>query len=311
MYRLNRTAAMGLTHAKASRRGAEIRAQCPVHNGGEDSLSITERHGNAVWYCFAGCDGRDVGRELEARGVITRTEDPRPRRDRAEEKRREAQREERTRRWMSGIWRESALGCHRIALEWYAHRGFPAALVLPLFEPGTGDLRFHAPREWIVAPVRDRNGSIIGLHTTRLGEWVRERRGTAVRRSHGAVAGGAIRLYGTPATHLCVSEGCETAIAFRALGLTNLPVWAAISAGGIERLELPAGVERVTVLADFDGAGITAFERLRKRLHGQVAVDVYLPRTGHGTDFNDDWLATEGLRRAGTTEGRAGHEAST
>ncbi|MDF1551678.1 MAG: toprim domain-containing protein [Deferrisomatales bacterium] len=101
----------------------------------------------------------------------------------------------------------------------------------------------------------------------------------------GATRGAAVRLYPLDGDRLAVAEGIETALAVHQLA--GLPCWAAISAGGLERVELPSAAREVFVCADHDenGAGQRAAEHLARRLvaEGRV-VRVALPLEP-GTDF--------------------------
>ncbi len=63
------------------------------------------------------------------------------------------------------------------------------------------------------------------------------------------ITGAAVRLFGA-GPHIAVTEGIETAVAVHEA--TRLPVWAAISAGGMEKLQIPAGIDSVTIYADND-----------------------------------------------------------
>lgn len=99
------------------------------------------------------------------------------------------------------------------------------------------------------------------------------------------VTGGAIRLY-PPAARMGVAEGIETAIA--ANMLTGLPVWAAVSAGGIESFQPPKACEHLTIFGDADASytGQAAAYALAKRLaRSGVACEVRMPDAG---DWNDE-----------------------
>jgi phage/plasmid primase-like uncharacterized protein len=77
--------------------------------------------------------------------------------------------------------------------------------------------------------------------------------------------GGAIRLYplevGKP---LALTEGIETGLAVHQA--TGWPVWACVSAIGLERVQLPAEVLEVVIAADHDKAGLEAANGLARRL---------------------------------------------
>ena len=113
----------------------------------------------------------------------------------------------------------------------------------------------------------------------------------------GTVNGAAVRLF--PAGHhLGIGEGIETCIA--AHQLFNIPVWAAISAGGVKTFEPSEGIQEVTIFGDNDRSftGQRAAYDLANRLSlkgikthvripdvlGQDWADVLMEKTGvmHG-----------------------------
>jgi len=96
----------------------------------------------------------------------------------------------------------------------------------------------------------------------------------------------AVRL-GPIAPRIGIAEGIETAIC--AGKLFGLPVWAAISAYGLETFEPPKGVEEVVVFGDNDASftGQAAAFAVAKRLRNLgLRVSVEIPPTV-GTDWND------------------------
>lgn len=81
---------------------------------------------------------------------------------------------------------------------------------------------------------------------------------TPQKKMLGPVSGGCVRLAAAIDGHIGVGEGLETCSAAMELAAMQgipLPVWSALSAPGIESLNLPDDIEHVTVLADNDANG--------------------------------------------------------
>ena len=258
----------------AYKQGDRVRMPCPVH-GGTDALTIGPGTKKAVvWHCHAGCDYRDVGEELEKMGIIKREARPNAERGEAEKKRRTL--DWIKRKWDAASWKEGPFGYY------FKERGIP--LYVGREDGAVGHvLRFHPDGE-MLAKVTDSDGKMIGLHRT-----IFHSGGRKERKAHGTLKGGSIKLSTpNPGNKIAIAEGIETALAYHALFPEVGPVWSLISAGGIQGFEPPPSVNKVIVAADFDGAGITAFERLRKRLSG-IRVEIHLPPE-YGMDWNDALL---------------------
>ena len=107
-----------------------------------------------------------------------------------------------------------------------------------------------------------------------------------VKASLGSTAGGAVRLAEPSGGPLLVGEGIETTAA--AMGLFDLPGWAAIGTGGLTAIELPEHVIDVVIAADRDAGGLQAAAALARRLEAEGR-DVEIRRP-HKGDFNDALL---------------------
>ena len=98
----------------------------------------------------------------------------------------------------------------------------------------------------------------------------------------GTVTGAAIRLFSAGPV-LGVAEGIETALA--ASLLHDVPVWACISAHGLQSVVLPDGVDRLLIFADQDQSGMKAARNLRDR-YRHLQADI-LTTNQPGKDWAD------------------------
>ncbi len=280
-----------VAHALGGRRNGQTwMARCPAHEDGTPSLSLRDgADGRLLARCFAGCGQRDVIAALRARGLWSggrcgspTHRDAQERIGLAEEVRRRSDR-------ALAIW-HSAQPAAGTAVEVYlATRG----LVLPNLERIRfhRDLRHPNGGRWpamVALVTRGRDDGPLGIHRTFLTP-----SGTAKapvepqKMMLGPARGGAVRL-APPGPGLLVGEGIETCLA--AMLATGRPAWAALSTAGLRTLDLPEGVEEVTILADGDDPGEAAAHAAasRWRIEGRR---VRIARPPVGKDFNDALLA--------------------
>jgi putative DNA primase/helicase len=275
------------------REGRGYRCSCPVCGG--HSLVISDgREGRLLVTCWSGgCNARDILAELRRRGLLGDVvrQDSRPspalRRDRRHDDRDGDGR----RRVLIArdIWHR-ARDPHGTLVERYlASRGLtlpnsPVLRYAPLLRHPTG-IYFAA----MIGRVDDVEGRMIAIHRT----WLRPDGGgkADIDRSRAALAptsGGAVRLgVIRPGDWLVVGEGIETTLSV--MQACSLAGWAALSAGGIERLILPPEARMVVIAADHDEnctGGRTAYAAAERWVAEGRRVRIPMPPKP-GTDFND------------------------
>jgi len=90
----------------------------------------------------------------------------------------------------------------------------------------------------------------------------------------------------SPATErMGIGEGIETSLS--AKQIFDMPVWAALSAGGIAAFPVIAGIRHLTIFADYDKAGLQAARKCYWRYKkAGIEVEVRCPPNVN-TDWND------------------------
>jgi phage/plasmid primase-like uncharacterized protein len=184
-----------------------------------------------------------------------------------------------------------------IAEAYLRHRGITAVrrLTALRFLPNCF-YRAHdsAPRKTgpaLIAAVTDLQGQITGVQRTWLDVSGRGKAPIATpRRALGHLLGNGVR-FGNPGDVLVAGEGIETVLSLK-MAMPVVPMVAALSAGNLAALVLPAGLKRLHIACDADLAGLRACERLARRARAAgITVLSLHPRYG---DFNDE-LHTYGL----------------
>ncbi len=293
------------------RGGTWHRCLCPAHQSNGPTLALRDGPRGLIVHCHAGCPRDDVLGELRRLRLLDSDVDgavAAP--DAAEiERRRAAEERNRQRRIAKALdlWRHETGDPCGTAVEWYwAARGLAGLPIPPTIRAARSWLRHPegGSRPVMIALVEHVEHGPVAIHRTWLqtdGEAKAAFRDP--RLSLGRVGGAAIRLgeahEGAP---LIVAEGIETAAS--AMLVTGWPAWAALSAGGIERLVLPAIplAADVFIAADHDASG-TGERAARIAAQQWIAegrrVRIALPPVP-GTDWNDVLLGRDmrGARHA-------------
>ena len=271
-----------LLDAKEGRDGY-LKARCPAHDDHTPSLEIRDGQGVVLVRCWAGCELHAICsalgltlRDLRHDQGIRYLPYPRPilRLYRPPESNLSIDAKAEAR--VCQVLRESERSKAGTSVERYlASRHLSSAM--------PDALRFHAKlfcsichqnqetspfHPGMIAPVTAPDGRIVSIHRTFLTQAGEKAHGPQSKKLMPAIApgctrGAAIRLF--PAgEQLGVAEGIETALACHLL--FQIPVWGAISSGGLARINIPREVERVEIFPDHDTPGLEAAKALGRRL---------------------------------------------
>jgi hypothetical protein len=271
--------------------GARALIPGPNHSHKDRSVSLAEtEEGRILIHCFSPKDDwRDVRRALADLGLL----DDEPRVMTGEVRRAapkiaaQPASEERLAR-AKRIWEESRSLRHTVATAYLHRRAIPEALwdtPALRFHPSMTSLDDRARRPALVAAITDPSGALQGVQATLLTVHGTAKAAVATpRRVIGKLMGGVVRLHEVR-DKLTIGEGVETMLS--ASHDLDMPAWAALTADNLSRLTIAAPVERLTVVADNDAAGMRAAELLHERLPANVGVDI----TSAPEGFNDwnDW----------------------
>jgi len=167
-----------------------------------------------------------------------------------------------------------------------ANRGIAASSAVlrghPACDYFDDDHRFVGRFPAVVAPIVAPNGMLICAHRIYLSDVDPRKKNMEVA---GTLNGAAVRLHDID-DEMGIGEGIETCLA--AHQLFGVPVWAALTAHGIETFEPPTGLQRLQIFGDNDAnfTGQRAAFVLAHRLARTIEVLVNIPAES-GTDWND------------------------
>lgn len=139
----------------------------------------------------------------------------------------------------------------------------------------------------LVAAVTDVEGNVRAVHRTYLAPGGRGKAPVEPAKMMLGPTGGLSVHLAPAAERIAVAEGIETALSVQQV--TGLPTWAALSAGGIQRLELPPLTTSILIAADGDRDGRRAARIAGQRWRAEGRqVQIVVPRR---SDFNDSLAA--------------------
>jgi putative DNA primase/helicase len=266
---------------------------CPMC-GGKDRWRFTDIDGKGTWFCNQCHGGNGIALVMKFTGlpfleaalrierVIGGAPANPPAPERSEQQKRDA---------LNALWRGSRPVCPDDPVDrWMNGRGVGMPIYPTCLRFGPR-IRYSGPpasyHPAMLARVTDATGKPATIHKTYI---TADGRKAPVEKPRMFCAanvppGGAVRL--TPsAPILGIAEGIETA--FAAMKMFGIPTWSALNAGGVEKFDPPADIQRVVIFADNDhnGVGQRAAYALAARLSGRLKIEVKIPETPD-TDFND------------------------
>jgi putative DNA primase/helicase len=151
----------------------------------------------------------------------------------------------------------------------------------------------------MLARVQAPDGSTVTLHRTYLKNGAKAAGAQSKKALSPGINEAAVRLFEATQS-LAITEGIETALAVHLR--TELPVWAALNCGNLEKVWIPDAVRQVAIYGDndadrgFDGqaAAYALARRLRRQgkresAAGPREISVYIPRR-QGADWANVWV---------------------
>jgi putative DNA primase/helicase len=265
----------------------ELRTTCPQcsagrHDRNGKSLSVNLREG--IWYCHY-CHWKG---SLTRPGSMPSLPPPGPRQRSPDDIQRRQLALER-------IWRQAhAVTPTDPVARYLQHRGLwqePVPDVLRCHPrlPYRHDDEHYTYHPALIASVQGPHGTVASVHRIYLTNSGAKADVPTPKKSMPTpttVTGAAVRL-DSPHETIAITEGIETGLAVSLT--TQLPVWAALTAGGMTTIIIPDNVRMVVICADHDtgGTGERAAKQLARRMLAEGRrVKILMPSTP-GTDWAD------------------------
>ncbi len=258
---------------------------CP-RCGYKNALSVIEKDGRQLYYCHAGCSPDSQGELLSAiNGGVYNHEYVRPVTHKSTDTS--------LQKYILRLWQSSLPAGGTIIEHYLRARGITAEIPASLrFLPRHPHKSTETYWPVMLAVVTDIAGKVQALHRTYLSIDGKSKAPVKPAKMTLGVVGGHATHLSKAGKKLAIVEGLETGMSI--MQATDIPTWAALSAGGMERLILPPLplAQEVIIAADNDanGVGQRAAELASLRWLGEGRrVRIALPPKA-GYDFNDIFM---------------------
>ncbi len=279
-------------HGKRSGNG--YLACCPAHDDKNPSISLEEgSDGKILFHCHVGCSQDSVMSALRSKGLMGQSSFTSSKR----------QSKSKTELALS-IWDESKEASHPAAnpLQLYLdNRGLknctvPTTIRLHPALPYYADGKMVGTYPALIAKITNQEGILVAVQRIYLTDDGHKAAVPEVKKSLGPMRGNAANL-DPPSPVMAIAEGIETALAVRMA--TQLPACAAISAKGMEEVELPDQVQELHIFADKNASETgqkTAKILAEKLTNIGKKVFIHLPEEPipegqKGVDWLDVWVS--------------------